>query len=410
MHLSRTLQRWLLVVAGVVLLTLTLTGLAQAQKVKIAVGHIPHMTGAYATGQVGINEGFLDAVWLVNQTNMIPGVELVAVWADGGTEVPKAMDAYKKLASGEPKPVAIVGESTAVGLALKKWHTRDAIPDVEGGSDDEFYNLPSWTFSTVCPYVNQMGAWVDYYLKEIWPKKGLNRPPRFAFLTWDNAFGRASLTDNTRAYLKKKGVDLVGEEFIPNVPTDTTPQLLRLKNAGVDFTYGGMYHTAFNVVLKDAEKLGMIDSISFGLTGAVESDQIINGVGDLARNTYVTQVFKHPSTWAKDAPDALRAFETNKREKAHASIWSNGFQRGMIAANAVKAAVEKVGAKNVDGPAIYDALTRLNKVDPQVSAKVSFNAKKRYGVDEIYMWRLNNKTINNLGVVVPPNLTKYAWE
>jgi len=349
-------------------------------------------------------------LWLVNETKMIPGVELVGIWADGGTEVPKAMNAYKKLAAESPAPVAIIGESTPVGLALKKWHIRDEIPDIEGGGDDEMYSLPSWTFSASCPYVNQFGAWLDFYLKDVWPKKGLKRAPRIAFLTWDNAFGRAFITDNGRAYLKKRGVELVAEEFIPLVPTDTTPQLLRIKEKGADFTYGGMYHTAFNVVLKDADKLGMIDSIDFGLMYAVEMAQVIAGVGDLARNVYVTQFFKPYETWATEAPEALRAFQANKRNEKIATIWSNGFQRGMIAAAAVKLAVEKVGAKNVKSQDIYDALTRLNQAKTYVTLPVSYTAKKRYGLDSIFMVRLNNRKINMLDTYQAPNLTKYDWK
>jgi hypothetical protein len=202
---------------------------------------------------------------------------------------------------------------------------------------------------------------------------------------------------------------LVAEEFVPLVPTDTTPQLLRIKEKGADFTYGGMYHTAFNVVLKDAEKLGMIDSIDFGLMYAVEMAQVIAGVGDAARNVYVTQFFKPYESWATEAPEALRAFQANKRNEKIATIWSNGFQRGMIAAAAVKLAVDKVGAKNVKSQDIYDALTRLNQAKTYVTLPVSYTAKKRYGLDSIFMVRLNNRKINILNTYQAPNLTKYDW-
>jgi hypothetical protein len=81
----------------------------------------------------------------------------------------------------------------------------------------------------------------------------------------------------------------------------------------------------------------------------------------------------------------------------------------MIAAAAVKLAVDKVGAKNVKSQDIYDALTRLNQAKTYVTLPVSYTAKKRYGLDSIFMVRLNNRKINILNTYQAPNLTKYDW-
>jgi hypothetical protein len=82
-------------------------------------------------------------------------------------------------------------------------------------------------------------------------------------------------------------VEIVGEEFIPMVPTGVSAQLLRLKEKKVDFTYGGFYARRLASVLKDADKLGLIDEITFGVGYASTPEALIKYVGDLTRNTWV---------------------------------------------------------------------------------------------------------------------------
>ena len=135
------------------------------------------------------------------------------------------------------------------------------VPDLEGGSSVDFFKLPSATFSQPAPYVNQAGAFIDYFMAKIWKKK---TKPKFSWLTWDHPAGRAPITPEVEAYIKSKGVEIVGAEFIPMVPTDMTPQLLRLKRKKVDVVYGCAYHNAYAVVLKDAKKLGLRRKFTIG--------------------------------------------------------------------------------------------------------------------------------------------------
>ena len=393
---------WILGMAG---------GVFAQEKVKISIGHLVHLTGAYAAGQAGSNEGFMDAIWSANKYNYVPGVELVGTWADGATDVSKSMAAFKKMVAETPSPVVIVGESTNVGLALKKWHQSQKVADVEGGSDDEFYRLPSWVFSALSPYVNEMGAWVDYYLKNIWPQKGQNRPPRFAWLTWDNAYGRASITDNTKKFLKSKGVEIVGEEFIPLVPTDVTPQLIRLKEKGADFTFGGMYHTALAVVLKDMDKLGMIDQLDVGIAYAIVPQALIAASGTLAKNVYITGVVWDEALWKEKAPKANEAYEANQRQKFIKLSWASGFFKSAIAVEAVRLAAQSTGPKKVDGEAVYHALQQMKKFELWgLGPSVTYTEKKRYGQDDIVLMRIKDKQVHTLGMVPCPNLTLHRWE
>ena len=197
MRKKASVVTWISILFFGLLVSLSTTQTADAEATKIRIGHIVHLTGAYATGLAGLNEAFLDAIEAANKyMDLPPGVEIVGEWIDGGSDTAKSMTAFKKLTGGDPVDV-ILANSTPVALALKKWFIKKKIADIEAGSDDELYKLPSWTFSFPSPYVNEFGAWIDFYMENIWKKKGLNRAPRFAWLTWDLTAGRAMITPKT---------------------------------------------------------------------------------------------------------------------------------------------------------------------------------------------------------------------
>lgn len=381
-----------------------------AEKV-IRIGHIVQLTGAYASGQQGINEGFLDGIELANKHMKLPqGVKFEGIWMDGATDTSKSMTAFKKLT--DDRILVMVGESSPVALALKKWNIQKKIANIEGGSAVQMFELPSWTFSTVSPYVNQFGAWIDFYLKEVWPKKGLNRAPRFAFLTWDNAPGRMIITDQTKGYLKTKGVELVGEEFIPVVPTDVSAQVMRLKEKEVDFTYGLMYFNAFAVCVKEIEKQGLIDKIDLGSTYAFQREQYLKELGPLARNTYVTGLHPLHEEWKTACPWVIELYEKNKRDTLPSpDIYLMGLSKALVACEAVRVALEEVSPDKIDGEAIYRGLQKVRNFDAWGSSvPVTFTEKKRYGMDSVIMFRLNDEKANKLGSLPTPNLTGLEWK
>jgi len=368
---------------------MTLASTAIAEKVKIKLAHLPHLTGGYAAGQAGINDAFLDTVKYANDNNMIPGVELITTWADGGTDTSKSMAGFKKMIAETPRPVVILGESTPIGIALKSWHYKEMVPDLEGGSSVDFFKLPSATFSQPAPYVHQAGAFIDYFMAKIWKKK---TKPKFAWLTWDHPAGRSPITPEVEAYIKSKGVEIVGAEFIPLTPTDMTPQLLRLKRKKVDVVYGCAYHNAYAVVLKDMKKLGLLGKFTIGFMYWISPISLIDAVGPLTEGIWQTGIFyTDKKDWKAKAPRYLEIYNKNNRKSDH-NIYISGVWRTCTAVEAVKIAVKNVGAKNVDGKAMYDALTQMKNFDGWgIGPPQSFSKTRRYGQDKVMMYRYTNQ-------------------
>jgi branched-chain amino acid transport system substrate-binding protein len=403
-------NRFMVVLISLIFVLGTVGSVSASEKKKVYLGHLVHITGPYGGTQVANNPGFLDAVELANTHMDLKGVEIVPVWKDGATDAAKSMTAFKQMSEGSEKVLAMVGQSTGVALALKTWNIKKQIINVEGGSDDELTKLPSWTFSPTSPYVNELGLWVDYYLKNIWPKKKLNRKPRFAWLTWEVAYGRATITPEARAYIESKGVEIVGEEFIPAVPTDVSAQLMRLKQKEVDFTFGGMYQNAFAVVLKEMDKLGMIDKIDTGLCYAIVPGVLIDMVGPLARNTYIIGNIYPVEEMAKRSPKAYAVFKKNGRDKMKfpADGWVMTAGMTLTACEAIRIAIHKVGPDKVDGEAVYNAIQTIKNYDMMgLRPPLTFTDKKRFGQDTAVVIRLNNNKQNVLGEYPCPVLTKY---
>jgi ABC-type branched-subunit amino acid transport system substrate-binding protein len=375
-----------------------------AEKPKLVFGLLGHMTGAYAAGQAGILEGHMDCIKTLNSMNYIPGAELEGIWVDGGTDAAKSMAGLKKMFAHTPKPVCIHGESTPIGLALKGWYVKEKVPTVEAGSDDKMGQKPTWTFSPPCPNTNFAGAWVDYYVNNLWKDK--SRKPRMAFLTWDNAWGRAPITPKVKEYIRSKGVELVAEEFVPMVPTDVSAQLMRLKEKKVDFTYGGFYATALSVVLKDAEKLNMIDDLIIGVAYAATPEALIQYAGDRTRNVWVVSP-SYPSTMLDEkAPIIAKSYREGGYTKFPLSIYGHGFAMTSIMVEAARMAAEEVGPAKVDGEAVYNALRRMkNFTGFGFFAPVSFDSGRWYGQDQCVLIRIKDQRIIFIGLINAPDLT-----
>ncbi len=391
-----------------ILYLIGINSVAYADKPVYAIGHITMLTGVYGPTMKGNNEGFLDAIDSVNKYWNLP-VTLKAVWVDGQSNPTKSLSAGKKMVA-QHNPVILIDDTTPTASAMKGFCIKQKIPSIIGGGSDPLWTLPSWTFSAIPPYQNQLGAWVDYYLKHLWPKKGLKRAPNFAWLTWDHAAGRASITDKVKAYIKSKGINIVrGDgEFVPAAPTSVGAQILRLKKNKVDFTYGLLFHTAAVAVLTDADKHGVIDDIDFHIL-TPRPVGLIEQVGDLTRNVYSATYTWNWETVKKKAPRVVEAYKTNNRS-INKSMYRDGFSWALIAAEAIRMAIKDVGPNNVTGESCYKALKRMKNYDRGgIGCPVTFGEKKRYGFDSIIFQRLNDKRLNVVGEFPTPNLTKFEF-
>jgi len=256
---------------------------------------IMDVTGPYGPLMGPGIAGTEDFVKYVNEQGGIDGVRYECPILDTQGKLPLAISIYGKVRAYDPKPVAVATSVSTDNEALRERFAEDHIVCVSAAASPRSLYPPGWIFTCYPDYASQFGAFLDWMTAN-W-KEG--RPPKLAILTWDNAFGRGVLTDKAKAYAKKKGVEWVTTEFIPVVPTDTTTQLIRIKDSGADWIYYPVHSAALSVVLKDAERLGMREGLKLcGIYNSVDQVLLKLAGPKLAEGLYAVEGY-----CPIDAPD-----------------------------------------------------------------------------------------------------------
>ena len=86
----------------------------------------------------------------------------------------------------------------------------------------------------------------------------------------------------------------------------------------------------------------------------------------------------------------------NKRQNlASIDIYLMGFSKAILASEIIRIAIHDVGAKNVDGKAVLAAMKKIDNFDCWNTAPpISWDAKKRYGMASVFMFRMNDNKVN----------------
>jgi branched-chain amino acid transport system substrate-binding protein len=367
----------------------TTPGAAPVQNVKIIIGDLPNFTGAYAEQQAGYAQCYPDAIKWVNDNKYIPGVELEWKWVDAGTDVAKATAGFKKLVAETPKPVIILSHSSPIGVALKSLMVEEKVPSQEGGSAGDIFLPPAWTFGYAAPYAGQVGAYIDW-IKSVWKEQ---RAPRLAFFNWDVPSLKAMDNAESRAYAKAKGVEIVGHEALPTAPTTTEPQLLRLREAKADFTFGLFYASTCAMVLKDAQRLGIKVGLGKDICitdiGVTPSDLVKYAPGSLTEGLMIWGGWPLPNEWPTKAPRIDQMYKGNNRTTPPMD-YIIGLCPMTGAIEAVKIAAAKVGPAKVDGQAVYDATCTMTNFDMWMSSSVTWNKNKTWGGMASALYEMKN--------------------
>ena len=107
----------------------------------------------------------------------------------------------------------------------------------------------------------------------------------------------------------------------------------------------------------------MLDDVSVGMSGALPS-ALLKLAKEKARNTYLATPqgrWIYIEDWEKNCPRVYEFYKKNKREKIDLIPYEGSFKNGLVACEAVRIAVQKVGAKKVTGEDVYRALQTFNK-------------------------------------------------
>jgi len=387
------------------------------EKTKIRVMLSYDLTGPYSGLHRELDAGARMYMKYWNDNELVPGVEIEYEIYDSGNKADKVRAAIMDALGKDPKPVlALDGLSSAMGVVVKPMGERFKLPILAGSSARGILFPPKWSFSVQPDYPSLLGA-VGKWIKDNWKpdsdvpwikKHYENRNPRLAVMGWDNAFGRGIRAKDSDEYLKKIGVDFVGDEYFPYAPKDTTPNLRRLKRKGVDFIYFGCYPAAHAIVLKDARRLKMRDDFMDISFYAADPMLMRKHCGDkLLKNTicftgYEPRIEKLPGfiqKWLKEDQKVKQGDTIMTRIIMFSWLdtWREVIQR----------AVNKVGAENVTGKVCYDIITNELKGYKPIAATctMSFSKTKTFGPSSCNAFVIKDGKLMTLASDIPiPNL------
>jgi len=370
-----------------------------AEKVELHVLGLHDLTGPLSAYQQLFLKGARDAVAFVNETEYIPGVKLVYDVYDHGNDVSKAVLAFQMGIGKKPRPVvSTAGLASPIAMAIKPLAERNRIPCIDGTSARPIHIPPGWIFTYFCQNEGNLGAMANW-LKTNWRqdsevewirKHYQNRPPRISVLSWDNAFGRSFDQPEARAYLKKIGVEFVQPEYIPMAPTDTSAQLLRFKQAGVDLITVPLFASAYPVVLKDAERLGIRNDFMWVLAWMAQVYDGIRLAGPLADDL---MILTGNNLLVEEWPKHIReSFHKSGLGPKDTEGYANALGWFDICSEAIRRAIKAVGSpEKVDGEAVYQALITFKDFRPMCqSANNSFLKTKTVGPDTADIYQVKN--------------------
>ena len=271
------------------------------------------VSGPYAAIQAGLVDGFKDAMkYISEEKGGIDGVPMELVFRDTGGDLKAAIAAYEAYRSVSPKPFFMWPMESATGEALKDRFIEDDIVGLTSAASAATIYPAGNIFTFTTSYTDGLGYYIDW-LAQTQPK-----PVKLAFLTWDNTFGRAILTDEIRDYCKQKGVDLVAEEVFGPTQMDVTTQLTRIKEKGANWVFTNTLGGAPAVILKSADSLGLIGKMNFcGCQWALDKQALIGLGGKLAEGFTGPSPFR---SWDEESDPYIKMV-SDRAKAAGGDVW-----------------------------------------------------------------------------------------
>jgi ABC-type branched-subunit amino acid transport system substrate-binding protein len=248
---------------------------------------------------------------------------------------------------------------------VKDMLERDKTPVlVMGATIPSLYDPPGLIFSYYGCAVNWFTGLAKWVLQD-WEASGGAGRPKLGVMHWDNPFGNSTKEGGGYTWAEEHGVDVIDTTFSPTA-LDLSPQLLRLRDEGVDYVYLFGRVTDVTLLIRNARGLGLWDDIKFIITPFTDVyHTLLPLYGEDAEGLYMLTV-EEPWTAGPEVAKAHRisieidewAGKSGKKYDMAASV---GLKQ--ILSAVVRQAVADVGYDNLSGEAMYNALQKLEHID-----------------------------------------------
>lgn len=340
----------------------------------VKVGSILSVTGPAAFLGEDMKAGMELAVDEINAKGGVAGKKIEWVFYDAESQTQKGLTATRRLLD-QDKVDMIVGGGNMSGMAIAMLGLTEkaSVPFIstEGAMDIVTPVAErQWTFKSTADDEQVMERLADYYAK-----KGIKK---IAFLGDSSGFGQGAAVQ-LKKVAQRRGLDVMYESFNPS-DTDLTPQLGKIKAAGVQSVICWTVTPAGVVFLKQAQQLGMEQMNLIHSYGFVDK-RYMDLAGDAAKNVLLVSVkFPVGAQLPDGDPQKERIAALTKAFEAKYKRKPNQFAAQTYdAVYLARTAIDRAGS--ADRTKVRDALAGIDKW-PGVGGVFNFSPQRHSGLSK----------------------------
>ena len=368
-------------------------GQAEARTIKVA--WISDMTGPTAASQIPMLWGTQDWFKYVNEERGgIKGVKVKVIWGDAAYKLDLGLQLYNKFSSD--KDVAVIYCCTThVNNAIAKKCMKDQIVQYSASPAPDAMYPVKWCYSHSAGYGDQLGAFIDWVLSK-WSEK---RPVRLGLAYMDIPFGKSIYDAGGVNYCKARGVEIVAEEPLPPRSSDVTTNLRKISKKKPDFLYYQGTVSQAAIIARDAKKINF--NIPTCLSSNSITSQLVFLAGKDAPEGLMEMAWFNP--WYGVAPEeitpglkkAASFFKKNRpnEKPGECPSYFHGLMGSMITTEAIKLALGKVSAKDLNGKTLKEfGFDRIeNYEDPwDLVGPITYTGEDHRGGRYLKIFRIKN--------------------
>ncbi len=248
-------------------------------------------------------------------------------------------------------------------------------------NDPRLYIPVSYFFNLAIPPADGFAGFVKW-AKQDWKGTGA---PKIGVLAWDLQSG--SVWKQAQSWAKKQGVEITEVQYAA-AGMDMKPQLLQLRDAGVNYVWMMGTSAHANIAIRDFNGLGLKDKMSLTFNEYVEAEVLLGLAGKDAEGFTIIRSESPYSDNTEAAKLYTKIYQwAEKKEKWSDNRLMLNFKAAFTAA--IRQAARDVGKDKVDRIAIYNALNKLTSIDTLGNSKdFGFGPDRRLGVQTMKISKL----------------------
>jgi len=348
----------------------------------VSIGWLADLTGPASAASQYPHNVLVDFMRYANEEELIPGVTIKLLWVDTHHDTALELSGYRRfLGAGAPIVTGIFDPDY-----FKKILAKDEVPMITLAVTAESIYPPGWIYTIYPTWAESFAVWCQWVMDN-WKE---DRPPRIALMGPDTLAGPPAIEPAT-PYVESLGIEMLPSEFVPWVPLDTTPQLLRLKERGADYVYLCPIWTTALPVLKDAQRLGLKDTIRFAGVENTQAQGMLQALGHDAEGYTVPRTCPW---WEETDIPGIQLMQDLRRKYGgrfdFAGDEANGIVAGAVTIEAIKNAIEDVGYENLDGRAVRKGLDNIKNLEPYGLRVITYTPEDHRGSSNIAVYQVVN--------------------